>query len=331
MIVSCTSLSEMVWSKQYGGSKRERAESIIHTSDGGYVFAGYTESNDGDVSGNHGGFDAWVVKIDSVGHILWQKCFGGTKNEKAFSIINTYDGGFIFAGSCSSIDGDVLGLHANLRDSTDAWIVKLNASGSLEWQKCLGGTGNDETSCIIQTQDSGYAIIGNTTSLDGDVSGNLGQQDIWIVKLSSIGNIQWQKCFGGDGNDFGESIIQTTDGGLVATGYQHEQGIAWALKLTNALRVEKELVGGELLHLTSYPNPTSKSLTIRYDLPKIVSDVFISINDVTGRRIEERHEDGKHIGDNEATFDLSRYAEGTYYITIRAGDVSETKAVQVVK
>jgi len=161
--------------------------------------AGETWSNDGDVSGNHGGSDYWVVKLNSSGDIEWQKCLGGTNsdggifNDYIYSIQQTSDGGFIMACETMSNDGDVSGNHG----SYDAWVVKLNSLGDIEWQKCLGGTNRDIANSIQQTSDGGFIVAGYTYSNDGDVSGNHGYCDAWVVKLNSSGDIEWQKCLGG--------------------------------------------------------------------------------------------------------------------------------------
>src|SRR5215831_12367094 len=135
------------WQKSFGGSLGEIATSIKHTSDGGYIVAGYTLSDDGDVTGNHGGFDYWIVKLNSSGIIEWQKSLGGSKDETAYAVDQTSDGGYIVAGYSDSTDGDVTGNHGGY----DYWIVKLNSSGSMEWQKSLGGSADDECYSIKQT------------------------------------------------------------------------------------------------------------------------------------------------------------------------------------
>jgi hypothetical protein len=114
--------------------------------------------------------------------IEWQKCYGGTKSEdpspcRSHSFIQTSDGGYAMAGATISNDGDVSGLHG----LQNAWVVKVTASGAVQWQKCLGGSGTDQAFSIIQTTDNGYAIAGWTSSNDGDVSGSHGGVDAWVV------------------------------------------------------------------------------------------------------------------------------------------------------
>ncbi len=178
------------WQKLLGGGNDEFAHCIIHTFDGGYIFTGSTSSHDGDVSGNHGSLDIWIVKLDSDGKIQWQKCLGGSGYDNAFSIVQTFDSGYAIAGTTFSNDGDVSGNHGPLPDSSDLWVVRLNATGIIQWQKCLGGSGYDEGFAIIQTKDGGYAVTGRTSSHNGDVSGNHGYFDIWVVKLGAAASVE---------------------------------------------------------------------------------------------------------------------------------------------
>jgi len=214
-VVKLNSSGDILWQKCLGGTYDDYARSIQQTSDTGFILAGYTFSNDGDVSGNHGFGDAWVVKLNSSGDIIWQKCFGGTNEDYAYSIQQTSDSGFIVAGYTFSNDGDVSGYHGYF----DYWVVKLNSSGDIEWQKCLGGTYYDYAYSIQQTSNGGFIVAGSTNSNNGDVSGYHGYFDYWVVKLNSSGDIEWQKCLGGTNNDYANSIQQTSDGGFIVAGY----------------------------------------------------------------------------------------------------------------
>ncbi|MCD6418321.1 hypothetical protein J7M00_06020, partial [bacterium] len=214
----------IVWQKCLGGSDWDEAYSIQQTDDGGFIIAGESYSNDGDVSGNHGGGDYWVVKLNSAGDIVWQKSLGGSDWDEAYSIQQTTDGGFIVAGESVSNDGDVSGHHGSSGYSADYWLVKFNSAGSIEWQKSLGGSGDDVAFSIQQTTDGGFIVAGYSESNDSDVSGNhsyYGYYDYWVVKLNSAGNIDWQKCLGGSDDDWAYSIQQTFDGGYIVAGYSY--------------------------------------------------------------------------------------------------------------
>ncbi len=183
-VVKLNSAGAVIWQKSLGGSSWDRGYSIQQTSDGGFIIAGESWSNDGDVSGNHGWCDYWVVKLNSAGDIVWQRSLGGSDWDEAYSIQQTTDGGFIVAGDSWSNDGDVSGHHGTPSGSSDYWVVKLNSAGAVIWQKSLGGSDGDEARSIQQTSDGGFIVAGWSDSNDGDVSGNHGGHDYWVVKLS---------------------------------------------------------------------------------------------------------------------------------------------------
>lgn len=148
--------------------------------------------------------------------IKWQKCLGGTGSDRANDVVLTPDGGFIIVGFSTSNNGDVTGHHAG--DSTDAWIAKLDGSGNLQWQKSIGGSGFDEFKAVVRTSDNNYMCFGSTTSNDGDVSGNHGKSDFWMVKITPAGVVLWSKCYGGTMAETAANGIQLTDGGYVIIG-----------------------------------------------------------------------------------------------------------------
>lgn len=246
------------WQQCLGGAGGEFGTCIQSTIDGGYVLSAYTTSNSGDVSGNHGGsYDAWVVKIDAFGALQWQTCLGGSGGDQANAIQQTADEGFIVAGSTASSDGDVSGYHdaGSAIPRADAWVVKLDADGAIQWQKCLGGWERDDISAILQAGDGGYICAGSTYSNDGDVSGNHGDFDAWVVKLDAAGDLQWQKCLGGTGTEAARSIAQTMDGGYIVTANtssnngdvqgNHGSHDAWVVKLSASGVIEwQECLGG---------------------------------------------------------------------------------------
>lgn len=213
-IVKLDNTGNIVWQKCYGGSKWEWPYSIINTSDGGYMVAGMTVSQDGDVNSSHGKEDAWLIKLDDTGAIVWQKTYGGSKTDYAYSVKEAKDGGYIFVGRTDSDDGDV----TNHKDTSDAWIVKVDNSGAIVWQKDLGGSQRDNARDISLTED-GYIVAASTMSSDGDVQGNNhGLEDYWIIKLDTTGDIQWQKLLGGSGNDYCSQVLYDLKGGYTIAG-----------------------------------------------------------------------------------------------------------------
>jgi uncharacterized repeat protein (TIGR01451 family) len=202
-VVRLGNAGNVVWQKCLGGSNYDVGRCITSTTDG-YIFVGESMSTDGGVTGGHGGLDIWVVKLDKSGNIIWQKCLGGSRGERASVIKQTADGGYIITGTTSSNDGNVLGLHGS---ENDIWVVKLTNNGSIEWQKCLGGSKVEYANDIELTASNGYLVAGSTGSNDGDITGyhtnnaNSNALDGWVVSLSSAGVLDWQKCFGGKNTD----------------------------------------------------------------------------------------------------------------------------------
>ena len=204
---------EIVWTKNYGGSQFDSAKCIRQTSDGGYIVAGYTTSSD--VNINRGHEDLWVFKIDAEGELEWQKTYGGSLSETAASIDVTATGGFIVIGYTSSEDGDINNQHG----VEDLWVLNLDSTGNIIWQKCYGGTSMDRGKDIMQTFDGGFIFVGDVQSLpSGDITNLIGAVDIWVVKIDNNGDIEWQKSFGGNYYQRAEGIEQTADGGYVIGG-----------------------------------------------------------------------------------------------------------------
>jgi gliding motility-associated-like protein len=224
-VVKFSHSGDIEWQKCYGGGQEDFAHSLEFTSDGGYIIVGYTESSDQDVSGIHGigPRDMWIIKIGPTGNLIWQKCIGGSGKDDANSVRETNDGGYIIAGYTASSDGDASGNRAYLNDNLNYWIVKLNSSGNIEWQKAYGGSRNDIAWSAEQTPDGGYIVAGETQSFDDDVTGyHGGVSDGWVLKLSQDGNVEWKKCMGSSGEDGLHDVVIADDGNYVFAGY------AWA-------------------------------------------------------------------------------------------------------
>jgi hypothetical protein len=210
-----------VWEKTFGGSGYDYEAYITATTDGGYLLAGGTSSNDGDISGFHGGSDLVIFKLDASGNKIWNKIYGGSKSDRPFSFITTKDGGSIVVGRTSSTDGDVSGLHGS---DYDMWVVKLDNKGQKTWQATLGSTNWEEGVSIAEMPDGSYMALGFTYGNDGDVNGNHGDKDFWVVNLSNTGKKLWQRPFGSPGTDGPDAVTATADGGFVIAGLAQADG-----------------------------------------------------------------------------------------------------------
>lgn len=211
---SVCSFAQQLYTDNYGGSKEDVCTGSILLPDRSNVMCGYTISNDSMVSGNHGGADGWVIKVNEDGQQVWKKTFGGSKNDRLMSIALGEAGGFVLAGHTNSNDGDVSGLHG-AGGKSDVWVIAIDQFGALKKQKCLGGTAEDIGHSIICI-GSNYYVCGSAASSNGDVSNNLGSRDIWVAKLDFNLGIVWEKSFGGTANDDARKIIVDGNRFLVA-------------------------------------------------------------------------------------------------------------------
>ena len=208
LVLKLDSLGNVQWQKFYGGTEEDSYPSILQI-DGGYLIAGYSASNDGDVDSSFVGAGAWVVKIDSLGNIQWQKKITDFNNIIP-SIKKVLPQGCVLAGS--SFNSDSLSLNFG---SLDYMIIKIDSVGNIGWEKTYGGSDYELVNEVIQTTDSGYAVIGSSRSINGDVTGNHGDYDFWILKLDQSGNFLWEKSLGGQYSDKGMSIIENNNGYFV--------------------------------------------------------------------------------------------------------------------
>jgi len=207
------------WEQNYGGYHNDVLNKLIPTNDGGFLLAGTTVSDDGDVENNYGGSDGWVVKINKVGNIQWEQNYGGSQNDQFFSLIPTNDGGFMLGGSSASNNGDV---GANY-GGNDYWVVKIDNLGNIQWSQNYGGSEYDKLTALAQTNDGGFILGGFSTSNDGDVGANYGEQDYWVVKIDNVGNIEWSQNYGGNERDDLTSLTQTNDGGFILGGHAYSE------------------------------------------------------------------------------------------------------------
>ena len=225
-IVKTDSLGNIEWQNTIGGDTTDKLYSCSQTADGGFILGGMSSSNiSGDKSENSiGGSDYWIVKTDATGNIQWQNTIGGSLDDELNSVQQTSDGGYILGGwSYSNISGDKT---ENNRDATlstyDYWIVKTDQNGNIQWQKTIGGNDWDALFDIQQTSDGGYILGGPSVS---GISGEKTEacytfeEDYWIIKTDSVGNIQWQNTIGGDNIDEFGDLAQTSDGGYIVGGF----------------------------------------------------------------------------------------------------------------
>lgn len=219
---------EEEWQKTIGGSGKDIVSKIIQTPDNGFIIGGSSSSpkvSEGDAkveksSPHYGNLDYWLVKLNAEGTIEWERTYGGSYKDKLESLSLTNDNGYIIGGYSNSPISEIKSENP-VGTGGDYWILKLDEKGNIEWQKTLGGDGDDHLHQIIQTNDNGYVIGGSSSS---DYAGSKTKPngngiDFWVLKLDEFGNIDWQETY-----DFGEidvltSLVEGKDGSLLIGGY----------------------------------------------------------------------------------------------------------------
>ncbi|MFX0194902.1 MAG: carboxypeptidase regulatory-like domain-containing protein [Candidatus Hodarchaeota archaeon] len=225
-LIKTNSSGSKQWESTFGGNSYDYGYSVQQTSDGGYIIAGVTNSY------GAGFTDVYIVKTNSSGEMQWQRTFGGGSSDYGKSVELTSDGGYIIAGQTGSFGAG----------GPDAYLVKIDSSGNMQWQETFGGSMYDTANSVQQTSDGGYILTGWTSYPGGD-------WNVYLVKTNSVGTMQWEKRFGGSNHDYGHSVQQTSDGGYIIAGstwsFGAEYGDVYLLKTDGSgVKQWDKLIGG---------------------------------------------------------------------------------------
>jgi hypothetical protein len=252
---------------------------------------------------------------------LWTKTYGGIDFEAGYSVTQTKDGGYIIAGvTCYSFNND-------------AYLIKTDSNGDTLWTRTYGriwGSNKDNWGySVAPTSDGGYIIAGWTSSF------GTGGYDVYLIKTDSNGDTLWTKTYGGSGDDFGNSVAQTGDGGCIITGYTFSYGAGdgdvYLIKLGPETGVkENPNLKVESSNVRLGQNPFSRTTTISYQIPER-SEVSLSVYNITGGEIKRLVDNVQEPGAYHLQLNMTGSPQGVYFIKLTAGKFNSVKKVIVLK
>ncbi len=240
-----------IWDKTYGGTGKDVIESLVINPDGSIILTGYSNSTDGDVGNNKGGFDAVALKLDSNGNLDWINNYGGSDDDFSKAIVLHTNGELFLAGNSSSSETNFGATYGR----NDYCLIKIDPEGNQIWQKQYGGSKDDVLADAVLSNNGSIVLAGSSKSNDHDLNNNMGTFDAWLLNVDANGSIIWSKEHGGTHFDVLNSLAKSSDGGYIATGYTQSQNSLgnssnlfkeiWVLKLDNSANVSwTTIIGG---------------------------------------------------------------------------------------
>ncbi len=221
-VVKTDSTGRKEWDRALGGRDDEALNCLLATADGGYLLGGHTNTNYapfGDISEpGRGEDDFWVVKLDARGTKLWDRRIGGRNDDYLYDMVPTADGGYLLVGlSNSPVSGDkTTPAYGNLvYGPTDCWLVKLDARGTVVWDRTVGGAQEDWANSVVPTPDGGFLVggVSNSPAAGSKTAPLRGVADYWVLKLDASGTVQWQSTYGAPGATSGlATVVLAADG-----------------------------------------------------------------------------------------------------------------------
>lgn len=324
-VVRLSNNGAVLWSKNYGGDQWDNAEKVIQTKDGGLLVVGSSESNTNDVTNNHGMRDIWMLKLDGIGNKLWQKCIGGTEEDVANAILENSDSTLVVAGYSLSNDGDA----SNNKGEGDYWLLKFTLSADIIWEKSYGGSKSDYCISLARAAFGGFVMAGWSESNDGDVVGNHGDFDYWLLRVDDTGTEIWKKCFGGSKMENLNSISSTSDNGYLIMGDSRSsngdvgenQGYNdfWLVKLQPDNIVAGIKTADEsTVQFRVFPNPATYFLTVSYEASEGFEYQLEVLNAYGKGMMVTKITHSQAFG--ELNLDISLLPSGMYSLVMKAND-----------
>ncbi|MFH2095970.1 MAG: T9SS type A sorting domain-containing protein [Bacteroidota bacterium] len=314
-IFEIDSSGNILWEKSYGGSLSDYFHSFDSIPGTGFIVCGTSNSDDFDVCGNNGDYDAWIVCLDYSGDTLWSRNYGGSGWDDPFSL-KSLSNGYIISNWSNSSDQDVWGNHG----MNDFWMIRTDLAGDTIWTRSFGGSDDDGPNDVFVDSDGNFIAAGLSFSSDGDISYFHGAIDMWIIKFDTLGNLLWEKSLGGSGMEFESSSCQTTDSAYVIVGgtYSDDGDVTghigdsdfWIVKVRETpLGITEDI---SYTKASVYPNPANDEFNITFD-KNIHKTVLITIVNSDGKPVFY-----KELRDTHGEIKITRpdVAGGVYFIKL---------------
>lgn len=304
-VVKLDATGQKQWDKTIGSASNDYLRSLQQTTDGGYVLAGYADAAvpSGDKSQpSRGGYDYWVVKLDAAGQKQWDRTVGGPTTEILNTVCQTADGGYMVAGtSQSGVGGD------KTQPSVwgaDYWIVKLDATGDVRWDRTFGSESHDDMTCVLPTADGGYLLGGfSSAGISGAKSqASIGNSyDYWLVKTNADGTKLWDRTYGGTDSDYLRTLLQTPAGDYLLGGYSYSPlsgdktqpnvgnsaGDYWLVKISAGVPTATA-ASAAAVPWSLYPNPAQTFVTLQVPPGVPRQSLHLRLLDATGRVVYQQ-------------------------------------------
>jgi hypothetical protein len=315
-LVKTDSLGDTLWTRTFGGSDDRVAYSAQQTTDAGYIIAGCNPI----YGGNE--YDAYLVKTDSTGDMLWTRTYGGIDRDGAVSVLQTAGGGYIVTGYTRSFGaGD-----------SDIWIINTDDNGDTLWTRTYGSEENEYSTSMQQTMDGGYVIAGGKGTYGGET-------DLFLIKIDSMGDTLWSLVYGGEDIDVGSSVDLTDVGGYIIAGSIWNLVLptdAWLVKTgpdtsaTHAPSIEWVSHPMDFALHPAYPNPFNPTTTISFNLP-FQAKVSMNIYNILGQRVAVLMNGYAAPGIHRLLWDASDLPSGLYFVRMESGKSMQTQKVVMLK
>jgi hypothetical protein len=309
------SLGDSLWSHTFGGRIDEQGFAVQQTSDGGYAIGGSTASF------SAGAYDMWLVKTNAQGDSLWSRTYGGGSFDEVRAMQQTMDSGFILVGYTGSFG----------QGWENAWLVKTDSLGNMEWNRAYGNVEQTYAMCVRQLGDGGY-IVGGANSYG---TGNIPN---WLLRTNALGDSLWGCIWGSGRGDGIDALAVTPEGGYILAGHWDwdiqgiTSGDACLIKTARDPlgAADRPRVLPRQYSLSAFPNPFNSQAIITYSTPSR-THLVLNVYDLLGRDVSTLQQGWADAGSHTVRFNAESLPSGIYFCHLNAGAQSLTRKLILLK